>query len=86
MSIRSMTGYAQFTQQVDERLSFSLSLKSVNHRFLDLHFRMPAEANALELKMRRVLKENIARGHIEIALSLQHGQSGGFETYFKGLR
>src|SRR5205814_1601827 len=79
MSIRSMTGYAQFTQQVDERLSFSLSLKSVNHRFLDLHFRMPAEANALELKMRRVLKENIARGHIEIALSLQHGQSGGFQ-------
>ena len=77
MTIRSMTGYAQLTYQVNERLSFSLSLKSVNHRFLDLHFRMPAEANGLELKMRRVLKEKIARGHIEVALSLQHGEAGG---------
>jgi len=74
-----MTGYAQLTHQVDERMAFSLSLKAVNHRFLDLHFRMPAEANPLELKMRRILKDEIARGHIEIALSLQHGESGAFQ-------
>ena len=74
-----MTGYAQLTHQVNERSSFVLSLKSVNHRFLDLHFRMPAEANGLELKMRRLLKERIARGHIEVALSLQHGETGGFQ-------
>lgn len=79
MAVRSMTGYAQLTQQVNDRLSFSLSLKSVNHRFLDLHFRMPAEANGLELKMRRVIKEKIARGHIEVALALQHGEVGGFQ-------
>lgn len=79
MAVRSMTGYAQLTQQVNDRLTFSLSLKSVNHRFLDLHFRMPAEANGLELKMRRVIKERIARGHIEVALSLQHGEVGGFQ-------
>ena len=79
MPVRSMTGYAQLAQQVNERLSFSLSLKSVNHRFLDLHFRMPAEANALELKMRRVLKAKIARGHIEVGLSLQPGVGGGFQ-------
>ena len=79
MPIRSMTGYAQLTHQVNDRLSFVLSLKSVNHRFLDLHFRMPAEANGLELKMRRVLKERVARGHIEVALSLQHGEAGGFQ-------
>jgi uncharacterized protein (TIGR00255 family) len=74
-----MTGYAQLTHQVNDRLSFVLSLKSVNHRFLDLHFRIPAEANGLELKMRRVLKERIARGHIEVALSLQHGEASGFQ-------
>lgn len=79
MSVRSMTGYAQLTHQVNDCTSFSLSLKSVNHRFLDLHFRIPAEATALELKMRRMLKEKIARGHIEIALSLQHGDAGGFQ-------
>lgn len=79
MSIRSMTGYAQLAHQINDRLSFALSLKSVNHRFLDLHFRMPAEANGLELKMRRVLKERIARGHVEVALSMQHGEAGGFQ-------
>lgn len=79
MPVRSMTGYAQLTHQVNDRTSFSLSLKSVNHRFLDLHFRIPTEATALELKMRRLLKEKIARGHIEVALSLQHGDSSGFQ-------
>jgi len=79
MPVRSMTGYAQLTHQVNDRISFSLTLKSVNHRFLDLHFRIPAEATALELKMRRILKEKIARGHIEIGLSLQHGDAGGFQ-------
>lgn len=79
MAIRSMTGYAQLTHQVNDKLSFSLSLKSVNHRFLDLHFRMPAEANGLELKMRRVIKDQIARGHVEVGLSLQHGEVGGFQ-------
>lgn len=74
-----MTGYAQLTHQASDRLSFSLSLKAVNHRFLDLHFRMPAEANGLELKMRRILKDKIARGHIEVGLSLQHGEAGGFQ-------
>ena len=79
MPVRSMTGYAQLTHQVNDRTSFSLSLKSVNHRFLDLHFRIPMEATALELKMRRVLKEKVARGHIEVALSLQHGDAGAFQ-------
>jgi len=79
MAIRSMTGYAQLTHQVNDRLSFSLSLKAVNHRFLDLHFRMPAEANGLELKMRRAIKDQIARGHIEVGLALQHGELGGFQ-------
>jgi uncharacterized protein (TIGR00255 family) len=79
MPVRSMTGYAQLTHQVNDRTSFSLSVKAVNHRFLDLHFRMPAEATALELKMRRILKDKIARGHIEVALSLQHGEAGTFQ-------
>src|SRR5436305_10867348 len=79
MHIRSMTGYAQLSHQVNDRLAFSLSLKAVNHRFLDLHFRMPMEASGLELKMRRLLKERIARGHVEVALSFQQGEAGGFQ-------
>ncbi len=54
-------------------LGFSLSLKSVNHRFLDLHFRLPSGSDSLEMQLRRLLKEKIARGHVEVTLSLERG-------------
>ena len=78
MPVRSMTGYAQVTGQVDSNLNFSLSLKSVNHRFLDLHFRIPADSDALEMKLRRKLKEQMARGHVELTLNLRSAGGAGF--------
>ncbi len=75
MTIRSMTGYAQVKGQVHERLGFTLSLKSVNHRFLDLHLRMPAETDALEMQLRRALKSKLARGHVELTLSIERADS-----------
>ena len=76
MPIRSMTGFAQVKGQLNGQSSFTLSLKTVNHRFLDLHFRMPSENDALEMKLRRLLKENVARGHIELTLSIERGTAG----------
>jgi uncharacterized protein (TIGR00255 family) len=55
------------------RLAFALSLKSVNHRFLDLHFRLPSGSDSIEMQLRRLLKEKIARGHVEVTLSLERG-------------
>ena len=75
MNIRSMTGYSQVKMNADDQLTFTLSLKSVNHRFLDLHLRLPAEMDPVEMKIRRVLKERLHRGHIEVTLSLE--RSGG---------
>jgi uncharacterized protein (TIGR00255 family) len=72
-----MTGYAQVRGQVNADLAFALALKSVNHRFLDLHFRVPSDADALEMKLRRLLKEKMARGHVEITLSLEYTGSNG---------
>jgi len=77
MSIRSMTGFAQIKGQINGQLSFTLSLKSVNHRFLDLHFRMPSESDSLEMKLRRRLKEKVARGHLELTLSIDRGGGEG---------
>ena len=77
MSIRSMTGFAQVTGQVNGNLSFTLSLKTVNHRFLDIHFRMPPGSDALEMKIRRVLKEKLARGHLELSLMLDRTGANG---------
>lgn len=72
-----MTGYAQVRGQVNLGLSFVLALKSVNHRFLDLHFRLPSDADALEMKLRRLLKEKLARGHLEVALSVDSSGKNG---------
>src|SRR5437867_13213899 len=77
MPLRSMTGFAQVKGQVSPELGFTLSLKSVNHRFLDLHFRLPSDADALEMKLRRLLKEKLARGHVEVTLSLEYSGSNG---------
>jgi uncharacterized protein YicC (UPF0701 family) len=41
-----MTGFAQVKGQINGKLNYTLSLKSVNHRTLDLHFRMPSKATA----------------------------------------
>jgi uncharacterized protein (TIGR00255 family) len=78
MPIRSMTGFAQVKGQVTPELGFTLSLKSVNHRFLDLHFRLPADSDSLEMKLRRLLKEKLSRGHVEISLNLNRGSGEGF--------
>src|SRR5579864_7068639 len=60
------------------RLAFGLSLKSVNHRFLDLHFRLPSGTDSLEMQLRRLLKENVARGHLEGSLSFDRSSSETF--------
>jgi uncharacterized protein (TIGR00255 family) len=86
MPLRSMTGFAQVKGELaapernaapsaptNGHLAFSLALKSVNHRFLDLHFRLPAGSDSLEMQLRRLLKEKIARGHVEVTLNLERG-------------
>ncbi len=78
MPIRSMTAFASVKGQAREDLGFALALKSVNHRFLDLHLRMPGQTDALEMKIRRVLKEKLARGHVELILSLEKAVSNGY--------
>jgi uncharacterized protein (TIGR00255 family) len=71
--IYSMTGFARVGGRVNDLLSWNLSLKSVNHRFLDLHMRMPAGAEPLEMRLRRLLKEKVLRGHLEVTLTVERG-------------
>ncbi|HVJ07749.1 MAG TPA: YicC/YloC family endoribonuclease [Acidisarcina sp.] len=70
LPVHSMTGFARISGRVTDGLGYTLSLKSVNHRFLDLHMRMPAGADALEMRLRRTLKQQILRGHVEVTLTL----------------
>jgi len=68
-----MTGFARVSGRIGGTLSWNLSVKSVNHRFLDLHLRMPPGSEQLEMRLRRLLKEKVLRGHLEVTLSVDTG-------------
>src|SRR3984885_8024148 len=70
-----MTGYASLRGSVRDSVAFTLAMKSVNHRFLDLNLRLPSYCDGLEVQMRRMLKERLRRGHIEVTLQLERRTS-----------
>ena len=70
MPIYSMTGFARVQVQVHDQLSYTLSLKSVNHRFLDVQLRMPSGMDAVEVDLRKALKDALVRGHVDLTLSI----------------
>jgi len=67
--VRSMTGFARVQKTFPEG-DLTLSLKSVNHRGLDLHFHLGAELDWLEPALRSALKKAIFRGHVDVRCSL----------------
>ncbi len=66
--IHSMTGYAVTTKKTINSL-LSMELKSLNHRYLDIQFRLPDEFRLLEPVMRELLATKLNRGRIECHLS-----------------
>lgn len=78
--VRSMTGFARVRRSTDGT-EIVLSVKSVNHRALDLHFHCPPELDALENDMRSLVRRKLTRGHIEVRASLTHlGASAGMSV------
>ncbi len=65
--IYSMTGFARVEKQSDVG-ALVLELRSVNHRYLDISFRMPEELRAFETQLRERLQQKLARGKIECNL------------------
>ena len=76
MSIRSMTGFAQIKGQ-HGKTAYTFSAKSVNHRFLDLHLRLPGRSDLFEQQLRKLFKEKMHRGHIELTLALEYAGASG---------
>jgi uncharacterized protein (TIGR00255 family) len=68
--IKSMTGFASVTHD-DELASISVTVKSVNHRFLDLQLRMPGTLAPLEPRIRSLVQGRVARGRLEVAVAVQ---------------
>ena len=66
-ALRSMTGYAQ-AQAMEAGWTLRISIRSVNHRFLDLHVRVPDGFEPLEPRIRQTVRERVHRGHLDVTL------------------
>jgi uncharacterized protein (TIGR00255 family) len=80
MPIYSMTGFARVQVRVQDQLSYTLSVKTVNHRFLDVQLRLPNGLDALEVELRKALKDALVRGHVDLTLSVDRStqQKAGY--------
>jgi uncharacterized protein (TIGR00255 family) len=71
---RSMTGYAMVRGEHDG-WSIRVSVKSVNHRFLEVKLRMPDSLEPYELRLRQAVREKVHRGHLDVHVNVEPGKS-----------
>lgn len=73
--LRSMTGYGRAVASAGDRAA-TVEVRSVNHRFLDLAVRLPRSLIGLEDRVRSTVQEHLARGRIEITVTVEeHGSA-----------
>jgi uncharacterized protein (TIGR00255 family) len=70
-----MTGFASLTHE-DERATIAVTIRAVNHRFLDLQLRVPQAIGDVEARVRSLLQKWLARGRVELGISVQVRNAG----------
>jgi uncharacterized protein (TIGR00255 family) len=71
--IKSMTGFASVSME-DDRASIGVTVRSVNHRYLDVQMRLPQSLGQIEARLRGRVQTRAARGRVEVAVSVQMRQ------------
>jgi uncharacterized protein (TIGR00255 family) len=79
--IKSMTGFASVIRE-DDRATVAVTIRALNHRYLDLQLRVPQSLAAIESDVRAVVGKRVARGRVELSLSLQLRQAPGIDVEF----
>jgi len=72
--LKSMTGYGRSEVNIGNR-KFIIEMKSVNHRFLEVMFKMPKELMAFEDTLKKTLQEYIKRGRVDIFITIENNES-----------
>jgi uncharacterized protein (TIGR00255 family) len=68
--IKSMTGFASLTRD-DEMAAIAVTVRSVNHKFLDLQLRIPSSLATIESRLRALVQRRVGRGRVEVSVTLQ---------------
>ena len=69
--MHSMTGYGRAFREIEGR-QLTIEIKSVNHRFLDIAFRMPRNLMFLEDPARKAISARLARGHVDVFMTYRN--------------
>ena len=77
--LRSMTGYGTGSYQ-SEDTTVAVEVRTVNHRFLDVHIRIPREYSFLEPDIHQLVKSLLSRGRVDISINIQGTRQGEFEV------
>jgi uncharacterized protein (TIGR00255 family) len=72
--ILSMTGFGS-SRVEGPNLSVSVEAKTVNHRYLDVHVRLPVEFQSLEPRVRKVVSSRLRRGRVDIFIKIERARS-----------
>ena len=75
--IKSMTGYGTATVQTEAGRSYTVEVKSVNHRYCDVHLKLPGKLSFLEHELKKVIKNRFQRGHFDVYVSMQEVAADG---------
>jgi uncharacterized protein (TIGR00255 family) len=75
--IYSMTGYAALSEELPLG-TLGIEIRSVNHRYLDVQFRLPDEFRSFEPGMRELVASRLTRGKVECRLGFQKTPSSEF--------
>jgi uncharacterized protein (TIGR00255 family) len=79
--IKSMTGFASATRE-EERATVTVTIRAVNHRYLDLQLRVPQSLASIEGEVRALVAKHVARGRVELSVALQIRQTPGLDVEF----
>jgi len=77
--IKSMTGFASLTRD-DETATIGVTVRAVNHKFLDLQIRIPTSLAPLESRLRATAQKRVARGRVEVTVNVTQRRTPTLEV------
>jgi uncharacterized protein (TIGR00255 family) len=80
--ILSMTGYGTGTAK-DASLTVAVEIRTVNHRFLDLHIRVPREYQFLESEASTLLRGAVSRGRVDVSVTATNPEAEAFQIDYE---
>lgn len=76
---RSMTGFGR-GESSDSRKNFTIEIKSINHRYNDIIVKMPKYISYLEEKIKKLAKNYVTRGRVEVYIGLEYIEDSNLEV------